>query len=125
MPGSSVSALFLPHSTLEIGRSPGSHDGLSNEGLELVGLVNDTCTSDSSGSLSVVEDTEVFYKPSGCASFSGTCSKLLVETCIPLGDGDLHTSCTSWFSASFMKHSACSGIAGVWHTTSVTGLQAP
>ncbi len=39
------------------------------------------------------------YKPSECAPFSGTCSKLHVDTCIPLADGDLHTSCTSWLSA--------------------------
>ncbi len=54
---SSVSAMFLPHSTHEIGMSSGSHDCLSNEGFELVGLVNDISISDSSGSLSAVEDS--------------------------------------------------------------------
>ncbi len=65
------------------------------------------------------------YKPAGCATFSGTCSKLLVETCIPLGDGDLHTSCTSWLSASFFEHADYSGIGGACHMTGVIGLLAP
>ncbi len=61
------------------------------------------------------------YKPSGCAPSSGTCSKLHVETCIPLGDGDFHTSCTSWLSASFLQHADYSGFGRVWHTIGVTG----
>ncbi len=49
-----VSAMFLLHSTREIGMS---HNCLSNEELELEGLVNDNSVSDSSGSLSAVEDS--------------------------------------------------------------------
>ncbi len=64
-------------------------------------------------------------KPSGCAPSSGTCSKLHVETCIPLGDGDLHTSCTTWLSASFLQHADYSGIGRVWHTIGVTGRRTP
>ncbi len=65
------------------------------------------------------------YKPSGCATSSGTCSKLHVDTCIPLGDGDLHTSCTFWLSASFLQHSDYSGFGRVWHTIGVTGRLVP
>ncbi len=54
MPCSSVSALLLPHSNREIGMS---HNCLSNEDFELEGLVNDNSKSDSSGSLSAVEDS--------------------------------------------------------------------
>ncbi len=54
MPCFSVSAMVLLHSTREIGMS---HNCLSNEGSELVGLVNDIRISDSSGSLSAVEDS--------------------------------------------------------------------
>ncbi len=57
MPCSSVSAIFLPHSTREIGGSPRSHDYLSNEGFELVRLVNGISIIDPSGSLSAVEDS--------------------------------------------------------------------
>ncbi len=48
---------FLPHSNREIGMSSGSHNCLSNEEFELEGLVNDISRSDSSGSLSAVEDS--------------------------------------------------------------------
>ncbi len=51
---SSVSAMFLLHSTREIGMS---HNCLSNEDFEMEGLVNDISRSDSSGSLSAVEDS--------------------------------------------------------------------
>ncbi len=54
MPCSSVSAMFLPHSNREIGMS---HNCLSNEDFELEGLVNEISISDSSGSLSAVEDS--------------------------------------------------------------------
>ncbi len=65
------------------------------------------------------------YKPSGCAPFSATCSKLHVDTYIPLGDGDLHTSCTSWLSASFLQHADYSGFGSVVHTIGVTGRLVP
>ncbi len=65
------------------------------------------------------------YKPSGCAPSSGSCSKLHVETCIPLGDGDLHTSYMSWLSASFLQHADYSGISRVWHTIGATGRPVP
>ncbi len=87
MRGSSIRALLVPLIAREIGKFPGLHDGLSIEMLDLVGLLNDIRANDSSGSLSAVEDSiSDSYKPSGCAPFSGACSKLLVETCIPLGD---------------------------------------
>ncbi len=64
-----------------------------------------------------------FYKPSGCAPFSGTYSKLLVDTCIPLGDFDLHTS--HRVSVYFLKHAACSETGGAWYMIGVTELLAP
>ncbi len=70
---------------------------------------------------------EVFgpYKTPEWSPFSAIFySKLLVETCIPLGDVDIHTSCTSWLSVSFLQHAVCSGIGGVWHMTGVIGLLA-
>ncbi len=48
---------FFPHSNREIAMSSGSHNSLSNEDFELEGLVNDISRSDSSGSLSAVEDS--------------------------------------------------------------------
>ncbi len=49
---------------------------------------------------------------------------LLVETCIPLGGIDFHTSNTPWLSASFLKYAVCWG-GGVWHMIGVTGLLTP
>ncbi len=115
------------NATPEIGRSPGSQDGFLTEGLELVEFVIDIKVSDSSVPFLPKRIAEAFHfnKPSGCAPFPGTCSKLPVETCILLGDFDLHTSSASWPSASFLKHAVCSGVGGVRHTIGVTGLLAP
>ncbi len=65
------------------------------------------------------------YKPSECAPSSGTCRKLHVDTCIPLGEVDLRTSCTFCLSVAYLKHAEYSGIGGVWHMIGVTGLLAP
>ncbi len=96
-----------------------SHDGLSNEGLDLTGIDDVISMMDSSGSLSD------FYKSYGCAPFSGACCKLLVEICIALGDAELLTNHKPWVTVSFVKHADDSGIGSVWHMISVAGLPSP
>ncbi len=64
--------------------------------------MNDISISDSPGALSVVEGMCPFF----CMSI-------------------LHTSCTPWLSASFLKHADYSGIGGMWYTIGVTGRLAP
>ncbi len=57
--------------------------------------------------------------------FFGNCSKLSVETWIPVGVVDLHTRHTSCLSGSFSNHAACPVIGGASYMNGVTGLLAP
>ncbi len=109
--GTSARSLLLPHSTSEMGRFSRSHDGLSNEGHDLVIHV-----CDSSGSFFAAEAGMNVYsgKLSWYVPFSGTCSQLTDETCIPVrGGGDLHTSRRPWILVSFLRHAASFGIGWV------------